>query len=125
VALLRVYRRSLCSSNSVALLASRGYRPRALRLVLRVLSTTFVVLKSSKGSHPSRLANSSNSSSSSSSRTSATSRGHRSRCNSSSRLSLKARWVRLLFKPLVALVLRLHMLEIPLTPVRQSLKLNK
>ena len=106
----------------MALLDSRDNRPRALRLVLKVLSTIFVVPKFFKGSHPSRLASSSNSSSS---RTSATSRALLSRCSSSSRLSLKARWARLLFKLLVALVLRLPMLEIPLTPVRQSRKLNK
>ena len=102
----------------MALLASKDHRPRALRLVLRVLSTTFVVLKSSRGN---RLASSSNTNS----RTSATSRAHRSRCSSSSLLSLKARWVRLQFKLLVAPVARLHMLEILPTLVRQSLKPNK
>ena len=103
----------------MVLLDTRDNRPKALRLVLKVLSTIFVVPKFSKGSHRSRLA------SCSSSKTSATSRALHSRCSSSSRLSLKARWVRLPFKLLAALVLRLHMLGTPLTPARQSPKPSK
>ena len=104
----------------MALLAFRDRRPRALRLALRVLSITFVVLKSSRGNRLSLLA-----SSNINSRTSAASRASRSRCSSSSPLSLKVRWARLPFRPLVALVARLHMLETLLTLVRQSPKPNK
>ena len=106
----------------MALLAFRDRRPRALRLALRVLSTTSMVLKSSRDSRLSRLASSR---SNTNSRTSAVSRARRSRCSSSSRLSLKVRWVHLLSKLLVALALLLRMLETPLTPVRQLPKPNK
>ena len=117
--LLRDCRRNLSSSNSVVLLASRDRRLRALLLALRVPSTTFALLRSFRGSiRPSRLA-------SSSSKISAITKDPRSRCSSSSRLNLRARWVRLLSRPLVALVVLPHMREILLTPVRQSPKRNK
>ena len=116
----RACRRSLSSSISVVLLVSKDRRLRARRLVLKVPSTTFAVPKFSKGSRLSRLVSSRNS------KISAISKDpRRSRCSSSSLLSLKARWVRRLFRLLVALVLPLHMQETHLTPDRQSLKPSK